>query len=63
MSGLTQCNYCTLQSMRATAKARGVEVIVTHLSFGEMRGWYEARYSDEDEASAYFMQLTQGCAC
>lgn len=59
----SKCNHCRLEGMRATAKKRGTTVIVEHLSHGEMRGWYSAQYADEDEPSAYFMQLTVGCAC
>lgn len=63
MSALTRCNRCNLNDMRRRAAARGVEVIVKVEWTGEMRGWTSARYSDEDEPSAWFMQLTEACAC
>ena len=63
MGELTKCNYCSQQRMELKAKERGVKLIVIHESHGAMRGWYSARYSDEKEPQAYFMQLTQGCVC
>lgn len=63
MSELTTCNYCSLQKMKARAKERGVEVVVATHSFGEMRGWTSARYSNEEEPSHWFMQLTAHCVC
>lgn len=59
MSELTKCNWCTLQWMKARAKARGVEIIVDK----DENGWVRVRYSDYLDASAYFMELTEGCAC
>jgi hypothetical protein len=62
VSTLTKCNHCTLERMKR--RRPGVEVIVTQIPVGrEMEGWYSARYADEEEPSAYFMQLTVGCAC
>lgn len=65
MSELTPCNRCSLNSMQRRAKARGTEVIVkvVHDPKDPMHGWTSARYSDEDEPSAWFMQLTEACAC
>ena len=59
MSELTLCNFCQLQRMRKRAKERGVTVKMGQ----DDHGWVTARYSDEDEPSAYFMELTERCAC
>ena len=58
MSELTQCNYCTLQQMKRRAAERGVEIIM-----GWDAGWTTARYSDQEEPTAMFLQLTTRCAC
>jgi len=58
MSKLTRCNHCTLQRMKERASERGVEVIL-----GRDEGWVTARYSDEDEPSAWFLELTDECIC
>lgn len=68
MSELTICNRCSLDRMEARARERGVEVIVTVLHpVGDpdqhMAGWISARYSDQEEPSAWFVQLTMKCAC
>ena len=64
MSSLTRCNHCSLEDMKRRAKARGVEVIVGRERLGNQKeAWYTARYSDQDEPCAWFMQLTVGCAC
>ena len=62
MSELTECNYCSLKDMKRRAAARGVEVI-TEQGRSNMVGWISARYSDQDEPSAYFAQLTSECVC
>lgn len=58
MSALTQCNYCTLQQMKRNAEQIGVEVIIGHDV-----DWITARYSDREEPSAMFLQLTTHCVC
>lgn len=65
MSGLTQCNRCQLSDMRARAAERGVEVVVEVATHPDdpMRGWTSARYTDHDTPSAWFMTLTEACAC
>lgn len=59
MSELTSCNYCSLRRMRLDASSRGVEVIVSV----DEHGWIAARYSDRDEPSAWFMEVSNECAC
>jgi hypothetical protein len=56
MSELTPCNYCTLQRMKAKR-----DVILEPAD--DMPGWTAARYVDEAEPSAYFMELTDSCVC
>lgn len=63
MSELTRCNYCNVQSYKAKAKERGVELILVHHSFGEWRGWWSARFSNEDEPFSYMMEITRDCVC
>jgi hypothetical protein len=63
MSELTRCNHCKINDMKRHAEKRGVELIVKREHQGEMRGWYSARFSDEAEPSAWFMQVTIGCEC
>ena len=60
MSEMTPCNHCTLQSMRRRAQERGVVVV---LGRDEESGWVTARYDDEDEPCAWFVTLTDVCAC
>lgn len=59
MSELTRCNHCSLKAMRERAERRGATVILDR----DAEGWITARYSDEAEPSAYFMELTNRCAC
>jgi hypothetical protein len=59
MSELTKCNRCTLDRMQRDATVRGVTVILGTDEYG----WVSARYSDQDEPSAHFMELTDRCAC
>ena len=63
MSELTRCSYCTLQDMRRRARIRGVQLITRVEGSGTMRGWTSVRYSNENEPSAYFLQLTTHCVC
>jgi hypothetical protein len=64
MSDLTKCNRCTLDEMQRRAAARGAEVIVeVEHAAQDMAGWISARYSDDDEPSAYFLSLPEACAC
>jgi hypothetical protein len=58
-----RCNACTLRDMKERAAKRGATVSVVRQTSGEMRGWYEVKYSDHDEPSAWFMELTVGCCC
>ena len=58
MSELTKCNHCTLRDMKENAEKRAAAVIL-----GEDDGWTTARYSDHDEPSAWFLELTDGCVC
>lgn len=62
MSELTPCNWHTLQRMKRKAAERGIEVIVTR-NDPERWGWTTARYEDQDEPSASFMELSDGCVC
>jgi hypothetical protein len=63
MSELTLCNYHLLQRMKETAKERGVGLTVQLETEGEMRGWYAVQYSDKEEPSAWFMEITGKCVC
>lgn len=63
MSDLTPCNFCTMQNMKARAEMRGVELIVQLETEGDMVDWWSARYSDQTEPSAWFMAITDSCAC
>jgi hypothetical protein len=59
----TPCNYCSWERMRETAKQRNVGLLVQFETEGEMKGWYSARYSDKEEPSAWFKELTDKCVC
>lgn len=59
MSELTTCNYCTLQSMLRKASKRGATVTLSTTD----DGWVSARYSDREEPSAWFKELTRSCVC
>jgi hypothetical protein len=61
MSDTLECNWCSLKRMHETAAARGVRVIVGPAP--ELDGWIVARYSDEFEPAAFFMEVPEGCAC
>lgn len=63
MSELTPCNWHTLQGMKARARKRGTEVIVTKITEGDFAGWTSARFADQETPAAYFMELTERCAC
>jgi hypothetical protein len=59
MSELNKCNYCTEQAMKQKAKERRVALI-----YGVTNdGWITVRYGDMEEPSAYFLELTDHCAC
>lgn len=64
MSEMTPCNRCSLDRMKRQANARGVKVI-TKIEGPESDtpGWISAWYSDQDEPTAWFMQLTERCVC
>lgn len=62
MSELTRCNFCNLLVMRHRAKERGIDVLV-RAGEGEWVGWTLAIYTDQDEPSAYFLELTEECVC
>lgn len=59
MSELTRCNRCTLNSMIATATARGAKVF----TWVGIDGWTVAKYTDRDKPSAWFLKLTEDCVC
>ena len=59
---MTLCNYCTLTNMQRRAKERGTSVTV-YAGRGEWSGWTLVKYNDEDKPSAFFMELTDHCAC
>lgn len=59
MSELTECNYCVLRGMKRRAAARGVEVVLGT----DEHGWVSVRYSDHEKPAAWFMALTDRCAC
>lgn len=63
MSELTRCNRCKLNSMVRLAAKRGATVHVSVHVVGEWAGWTSARYSDAEEPSAWFLELTEACAC
>lgn len=64
MSRLTKCNRCNLEAMKRRGLARGVRVFVElQPPFSPMAGWMAARYEDQVEPSAYFMELPDECAC
>lgn len=63
MSELTRCNACNVKAYEATAKKRGVKLIVQRESHGDMRGWYSTRYSDQDKPFSYMMEITRECCC
>lgn len=58
MSTLTPCNHCTYKDMCRRAADRGAVVVLR-----QDNGWVSARYSDRDEPSAYFLELSDGCVC
>lgn len=58
MSELTRCNRCVFNDMRARAAGRGATVILS-----QQDGWVAARYSDRDEPSSWFLELSDGCVC
>jgi len=62
MSEATECNYCTLQRMRKTAKDMGVAIVIARVAMGDST-WTTARYSDRDKPSAHFLQLPDHCVC
>jgi hypothetical protein len=59
MSELTRCNRCSLDEMERRATKHGATVLLTL----DDDGWLAARYSDQDEPSAWFRELTDGCVC
>lgn len=61
MSELTKCNHCSLRDMEARAAERGATVIVAVRPGDD--NWISARYSDEEEPSAWFKVLTAHCVC
>jgi hypothetical protein len=48
--------------MQRRAKERGTSVTV-YAGRGEWSGWTLVKYNDEDKPSAFFMELTDHCAC
>lgn len=58
MSSLTECNYCTLKRMQERAKEGKVDIIMDRAD-----GWITVRYSNEEEPSAYFLELSDHCVC
>ncbi len=62
MNPTTQCNYCTLQAMKALAQVQGVEVVIGQERRVE-QVWITVRYSNKAKPSAWFMSLTDHCAC
>ena len=63
MSELTPCNFCQAQAMNDRAEKRGVQLVLKLQTQGDMEGWWSARYSDQEEPSAWFKQLTSHCVC
>lgn len=59
MSELTPCNYCTLKFLRQQAAKRSVTIVLGK----DEHGWVTATYSDQDEPTAWFMELTERCVC
>lgn len=60
MSELTRCNYCTLQSIRERANAKGqsVAVIQATLNFED---WIEVEVDGKRVVS--FKELSDHCVC
>lgn len=54
----TQCNHCSLEQMQEEAAERGAHVIMESSD-----AWIAVRYSDEDVAHSFFLQLTSVCVC
>lgn len=73
VSFLTPCNRCTLTDIEAAARRRNATVTVRRETVAEASakmgdgklhdGWYVVTVSDQPEPVAYFMELTEGCAC
>jgi len=49
--------------MKGTAKFYGVGLLLKFETEGEMKGWYSVRYSDKEEPSSWFKELTDKCVC
>lgn len=60
MSDLTPCNYCNVQWMWQRAKERRTKLII---KYDPEMGMMSARYANEDKPSAWFVELTEHCAC
>jgi len=56
------CNRCTFNNMQRRAKERGA-FLDTKPGEGDWEGWTLVYASDKDEPQAYFMKLTEECAC
>lgn len=66
MSGLTPCNRCTLNSIRAPARASGKKVTLKPGKDGGTDCLVHpcgVEPSREEHFVAWFMELTPGCAC
>ena len=61
MGGLTPCNYCTLQRMKANAEKRGNEIILRGLNAYVVKKGEKVQPGDEPVA--WFMELTNYCCC
>lgn len=65
MSELTPCNYCSLKRLKASAEARGNEVIL-RLAHGGTNAYLVKKgekVQPGDEPVAWFMELTNHCVC
>ena len=65
MSELTLCNYCIYKRMSENAAERDAVVILEPEPdpLSTDNPWIAARYSDQTEPSAWFMELTDRCVC
>ena len=67
MSELTRCNYCTLQSIRRRAERENQQVtILAQNCYVHSKDVNISELNEESREQyfvAWFMELTEGCAC
>lgn len=62
MSEATQCNYCTLKSMRRAAKKAGAPLIQVRNGTGDWSGW-KVLYQDGKPLEHYMREISDHCEC